>query len=1463
MPDQHDIDRVTGLDGFLANRFNGQSVTDTPSGAASPGFAQANPRRPPQWFAAVRDEARDRWDQLEQDEDLAGPWRLLFEQVQSPRHVLSELLQNADDVGARRARAAIVDDRFIFEHDGRDFEEEEFRSLCRFAFSNKRKLHTIGFRGVGFKSTFSLGHAVEVLTPTLAVRFHSARFTEPEWLDDAPPCSCTRVAVQIEDADRRRELAKNLREWVESPASLLFFSHLTELTVGEVTLGRTPLGPGPVPRSEKVRLRGRSDVDVLVIRSDEQPFPDEAVEEIRRERRVTGEDLPACDVELVLGLPGPNRIYVVLPTATSLATPFSCNAPFLQDPARTGIKDLSLSPTNRWLLERLGRLAAKAMSEWLGNPELDLTTRAEAYGLLPERPREHDTTSGAATSALCRGFAEAVDEDRLLLGTSGQLVRPGDCVAPPVPSYGIWCPDELLAIFGDGAYEVLSELVSRTSRDRLESWGWLRPLDDDDLIERLGDGRPVPRPKSHERLLALWDFVQEATGYDWGGKRRRELAIVPVEGGGGLLAANDVVRLPERREGVSDESWSFLVSLVRVVDRGWLQFLTQVGPEDAAAEAARELRRVLNLDRTSDLNTVMSVAYRGLLLRPGVTLAERVRIAQLMAALSARAPEGVRWITRDGVERGPDEGIVATLDPSVESLLPAPYAAKHLLDDAYFIMDGTCSMGQWVDWLQTPDSGLLPFAPIREKRHEIWGDVKLADVLAERNARPPQRCYVTMEYRLIDWDFDKEVVDHWSQAAGTPNAAWSQVTECILKGPAFFWEGRVRATVSQVATTGTERVLEGDFIPAAWIMRLRTLECLLDTYGRVRLPADLYVRTPETEPLLSVEPFVRADLDSEATKPLLRLLGVRDSPAGLGGLVDRIRAIAKAPDASSLVAEIVRWYGALDAALLHCEPAELAAAREAFAMEPLILTASGEWAKSGEVFQLPGDMDATDNSLVHPAVNDLTMWTRLGVALRPSAEAVLTWLKGLPSGRPLAEGTSGRLRSALQSYAAQVWESCRHWLSLDGVWTPVDQFRFRLTMQSLTRWSRLFLTVKAVTADLQMLSSAAVAAPPFAPLRDLADCLEYRFSRGPRSGATRIDKPWLAALSCALATVQTGDAESTRRVRAAANRLSRSVWYSFDKNDLVEVTPYVDGVPAGQPETRDVLWFDTSIFVRDGGLAKSFDALVDELARPFQSNEVTEAIKACVERDEAFVGEYVHAHFTLESETRPERGSGGEQPENEVWRPAVGGAGAQGQRADEGAPEPALDGAGGAVTDLAGETATREVSEDEEPAETEGCVPVGTAREESAEAESHVRVDTATEDDERPKPAGRQVLCERLACGLGFERDRLGDGFTSRDGSCIERCEKESPMQWRRVDPSGNLVAEYWVSSGSLDKAGLVIPSEVWAHLERSECPCYVVLEGAGGEPLLIAGRELARMAESGAIELYPASYRLRAVGGT
>ena len=64
-------------------------------------------RTQPPFFVDVQRRTTERWKQLESDPELAGPWRQLFSQVQSPRHVVSELLQNADDAGARHVSARI------------------------------------------------------------------------------------------------------------------------------------------------------------------------------------------------------------------------------------------------------------------------------------------------------------------------------------------------------------------------------------------------------------------------------------------------------------------------------------------------------------------------------------------------------------------------------------------------------------------------------------------------------------------------------------------------------------------------------------------------------------------------------------------------------------------------------------------------------------------------------------------------------------------------------------------------------------------------------------------------------------------------------------------------------------------------------------------------------------------------------------------------------------------------------------------------------------------------------------------------------------------------------------------------------------------------------------------------------------------------------------------------------------
>jgi hypothetical protein len=106
------------------------------------------------------------------------------------------------------------------------------------------------------------------------------------------------------------------------------------------------------------------------------------VNEIRQERNADDLHLPPCSVELVLGLGGDQRLFVVLPAGTDVDLPFSINAPFLQDPARQKIKEPEVSPCNRWLLERAGRLAGEAMAAWLGKDHLSAENRADAYGVV-------------------------------------------------------------------------------------------------------------------------------------------------------------------------------------------------------------------------------------------------------------------------------------------------------------------------------------------------------------------------------------------------------------------------------------------------------------------------------------------------------------------------------------------------------------------------------------------------------------------------------------------------------------------------------------------------------------------------------------------------------------------------------------------------------------------------------------------------------------------------------------------------------------------------------------------------------------------------------------------------------------------------------------------------------------------------------------------------------------------------
>jgi hypothetical protein len=724
---------------------------------------------PPDYFHGVRERASKRWDQLEADPELAGPWHQLFKQVQSPRHILSELLQNADDAGASEARVSIEDDRFVFEHSGEDFIEAHFASICRFGYSNKRALHTIGFRGIGFKSTFSLGDRVELFTPTLAVAFERARFTEPHWIDGRRLTSgTTRVEVAIANPLLHREVEKNLDEWLKSPVSLLFFKSIRRLQIGEKTVHWQSLGPGPIADSEWMALDEKTDAPFLLVRSAEEAFPADALDEIRKERMLGADDsgdFPPCRVEIVLGAKG--RLYVVLPTGVETPLPFACNAPFIQDPARLKIKDPETSPTNRWLLKRAGELAASAMMEWLEQTRTSPRDRADAYGLLPDVDREATTLEGSCGALVELAFDDAIDDRPILLTEDGKLVAAKGAIAVPQPIFDIWPAEQAMALLDTKSRPALCQHVSPKDRTKLVRWGLVEEFSKADLLERLRSNH-LPRPSTWRHLLNLWSYIApEVTG--WQCQNADRLRIVPVQGKEVLYSASEVVRLGEKKLLQSEEDWEFLAGHLIVLNQNWTRFLAEQrrdksdgGGRNDPVEAAFAVLEEIGLDETSDVNAVIERVAANYFGSGQPKLVECIQLAQIAAKLGVTIGESFRYACADLTLRPIGKAVLFDENGALEELLPEAIQQTQLLHSDYVASFKSCTREDWLRWVASGRSGLLTFAPHVQKSRRIYGRQQIATEAQARGLRGTLYYpYVTSEFVIEDWDFAADYWKHW------------------------------------------------------------------------------------------------------------------------------------------------------------------------------------------------------------------------------------------------------------------------------------------------------------------------------------------------------------------------------------------------------------------------------------------------------------------------------------------------------------------------------------------------------------------------------------------------------------------------------------------------------------------------------------------------------------------------------
>jgi hypothetical protein len=953
----------------------------------------------PAYFDAVRSRAAKRWDQLEQDPVLAGPWHQLFKQVQSPRHVVSELLQNADDAGATKSSVDIADGDFVFTHDGEDFTEEHFTSLCRFGYSNKRALHTIGFRGVGFKSTFSIGDKVRLNTPSLSVAFCHERFTEPVWqVRNGTPGAYTEIRVTIRDDHRLRELEKNLADWTRSPSSLLFFKSIRCLTVRGQEIRWQAAAPGPVGGSQWMALSSDPERQFLLVPSDPEDFPDEALEEIRQERMVALDEegsFPPCKIEIVLGMEG--RLFVILPTGVKTKLPFACNAPFIQDPARVKIKDPEISPTNRWLLERAGKLAARAMIEWLNRSDSDIKLRCQAYALLPDVDRDDHSIEGSCGRLVEDACENVLKDQAYLLTENGALEREKCCIAVPGILLDIWSPDQVKRIFGDGGLPILSRHIQSGYRRKLANWNCFNEVDKESILDSL-KLKHLPKPESWAQLLRLWTYVaDDVVGYHYS-RNHKNIRIVPVQGKDVLFSTSEVVRLGEKKLLQSQEDWQFLSDYLIVLNQNWSRYLAEqrrraeqetiegLGRE---VEAAYKVLDALGLSQASDASQVVQQVADKFFRKDNCDIEDCIRLAQLAAALGASVSDGFQFVTRDGYRRPVSHPIVYDVHNDLDVFVPDQWYKEHVLHEDYRVLL-SCAEEDWRQWIDSGRSGLMTFVPLIKVQSRKWWRREVVEFLHERGlAGDPDWPYQRDDFTIEDWDFDEDHWHFWHESAKNDTKLWGSLFTRILAQSKDYWAKSLSAKVWQNGNKYRKLVTNKDLLPA-WMTKFRALPCLQDTRGYYRQPAELLCRTPGTEPLLDVEPFVRAELDIEANRQLLIMLGVRDTPTGPDRLLDRLQSLATVE--TPPVYEVEKWCNRLDQILTKCSTDEFQQIKDTFTHQKLILTAESEWVSAPEVFLNADDEDAPGAAVVHPAIRNLSLWHKVGVAGRPTGDLSLKWL---------------------------------------------------------------------------------------------------------------------------------------------------------------------------------------------------------------------------------------------------------------------------------------------------------------------------------------------------------------------------------------------------------------------------------------------------------------------------------------
>ena len=326
-------------------------------------------------------------------------------------HFIYELLQNAEDTEASEVSFSLSEDRLVFEHNGRPFNEDDVRKITGLGVGTKRDdQDKIGRFGVGFKAVFLYTATPRVWSPTFS--FEISDLVMPTELDrDTSIGQWTRFEFPFNNSpkmpatDAYADVRRGLEEI--SDDTLLFLSHIESV--------QWQVGDGP--RVSLLRVQ-HSDHHFETLKETDGEAT-QSSHYIRFTQPVAGLETGFCAIAFNLtqlppagspddhdsfakrfriepAMPGRVAVHFTAAKETS-GLRFHLHAPFVPDLSRASVKD---TPGNTALFRQLATLAAQSLAAIRDIGLLDVNFLATLPNLHDEIPERYQYIREAIVNAM-------------------------------------------------------------------------------------------------------------------------------------------------------------------------------------------------------------------------------------------------------------------------------------------------------------------------------------------------------------------------------------------------------------------------------------------------------------------------------------------------------------------------------------------------------------------------------------------------------------------------------------------------------------------------------------------------------------------------------------------------------------------------------------------------------------------------------------------------------------------------------------------------------------------------------------------------------------------------------------------------------------------------------------------------------------------------------------------------------